>query len=174
MRNLTSGRRNLIRSGGLGLILALSCAIAACGGSAKSQDGIASGGGGKGATAAASASAGSADPAQWTKCLRDNGIDVRDPDPGTGAINLPSESPALTAAMGKCQQYSPAQGSTGAKVGDPEQQQQRIKFAKCMRGQGVDWPDPVAGQPMKLSTQTPGMMAAFQKCTQEVPLDGSK
>lgn len=161
MRKVSSGRRILIRTAGLGLLLAVSCAVAGCGGSAKV------------AAAPASASAGSGDPAKWTKCLRDNGIDVKDPDPGTGEIDLPSDSPALTAAMGKCKQYnSGMSGSTGANPNDPAQAALRRKFAKCMRDQGVDWPDPVAGTPMKLPAQTPEFMAAFQKCNQEVPISG--
>jgi len=176
MRNVTSSRRILIRTAGLGLLLAVSCAVTGCGDSGKSQDGIASGGGnGTATTATASSSAGSDDPAKWTKCLRDNGIDVKDPEPGTGAVQLPDSSPALTAALDKCKQYNSGQsGKTGADPNDPTQQEQRLKFAKCMRDQGVDWADPVAGQPMTMPAQTPEFMAAFQKCTQEVPMDGSK
>jgi hypothetical protein len=175
MRTMTSGRRILFRTAGLGLMLAVSCAMAACGGSGKSQDGIASGGGGTGAAASASPSASGGGPAQWTKCLRDNGIDVKDPDPSTGAVDLPSDSPALTAALGKCKQYnSGTSGSTGLNPSDPKQADQRRKFAKCMRDQGVDWPDPVAGEPMTVPAQTPAMMAAFQKCSQEVPMGGGK
>jgi hypothetical protein len=174
MRNVTSDRRHLIRTAALGLLLSVSCALAGCGDSEGSNDGIASGGG-KGAAPTPSESAGSMDPARWTKCLRDNGIDVKDPDPGTGSVQLPTDSPALTAAMKKCEQYETGQrGSTGAKPDDPKQEAQRRKFAKCMRDQGVDWPDPVAGQGMNMPAQTPEFVAAFQKCTQQVPVDGSK
>jgi hypothetical protein len=174
MRNVTSDRRPLIRTAALGLLLTVSCALAGCGDSGGSTDKVASGGG-TGAAPTPSASAGTKDPAQWTKCLRDNGIDVKDPEAGTGAVQLPAESPALTAAMNKCKQYETVQsGSTGINPNDPKQEAQRRKFGKCMRDQGVDWPDPVAGQGMEVPAQTPELMAAFQKCTQQVPVDGSK
>jgi len=173
MRNVTSHRRPLIRTAVLGLMLTVSCALTGCGDSGGSKDGIPSGGG-TGAAAAPSASAGTKDPAQWTKCLRDNGIDVKDPQAGTGTVQLPAESPALTAAMNKCKQYETGQsGSTGFNPNDPKQEEQRRKFAKCMRDQGVDWPDPVPGQPLEIQ-QTPQIEAAFQKCMQQVPVDGSK
>ena len=174
MRNVTSHRRPLIRTAALGLMLTVSCALAGCGDSGGSKDGIPTGGG----TAVApgpSASAASNDPAQWTKCLRDNGIDVKDPEAGSGSVQLPADSPALTAAMAKCKQYETVQsGSTGVDRNDPKQEEQRRKFAKCMRDQGVDWPDPVPGQGMTVPAQTPELAAAFQKCTQQVPVDGSK
>lgn len=173
MRNVTSHRRPLIRTAALGLMLTVSCALTGCGDSGSSKDGIATGGG-KDAAAAPSASAGTIDPAQWTKCLRDNGIDVKDPQPGTGP-DLPADSPALTAAMNKCKQYETVQsGSTGAKPNDPKQDEQRLKFAKCMREQGIDWPDPVPGQGMVVPPQTPELIAADQKCMKQVPMDGSK
>jgi hypothetical protein len=173
MRDLTSPRRPLIRAAALGLMLTVSCALTGCGDSGGSKDGIPTGGG-KDAAAAPSASAGTKDPAQWTKCLRDNGIDVKDPQPGTGP-DLPADSPALTAAMDKCKQYETVQsGSTGAKPNDPKQEEQRRKFAKCMRDQGVDWADPVPGQGMKVQDESPEFDAAFQKCEQQVPLDGRK
>ncbi|MFI7539917.1 hypothetical protein [Actinoplanes sp. NPDC049599] len=173
MRNVTSNHRPLIRTAALGLILTVSWMLTGCGDSGGSTDGIASGGG-TGATAAPSASAATNDPARWTKCLRDNGIDVKDPEAGGGTVQLPPDSPALTAAMNKCKQYSAGQsGSTGLDPSDPQEAAQRLKFAKCMRDQGVDWPDPVPGQPMQVK-QTPELAAAFQKCMQQVPVDGSK
>jgi hypothetical protein len=174
MRNVASHRRPLIRTAALGLMLTVSCALTGCGDSGGSKDGIPSGGG-PGVAASPRTSAGTNDPAQWTKCLRDNGIDVEDPQAGTGTVQLPAESPALTAAMNKCKQYETGQsGSTGVNPNDPKQEEQRRKFAKCMRDQGVDWPDPVAGQGMKVPAQTPELEAAFQKCVQQVPVDGSK
>ena len=162
-------------SAGLGLILAVSCALAGCGDSGQSQNGVASGGGTPTTVATTEASGGSSDLTTWTKCLRDNGIDVQDPDPGTGRIDLPDDSPALDAAMEKCKQYNTgSSGSTGADPNDPQQMADRRKFAKCMRDSGVDWPDPVAGQPMQVPEQTPQLVAALQKCMQEVPVGGGK
>ncbi|GAA2712008.1 hypothetical protein [Actinoplanes palleronii] len=164
--------RRWIGTATLGLTLSLGM-LAGCGGG-QSDDGVASAGGGTGATPTASAAA-TDDPAKFAACLRDNGVDVKDPEPGTGQVTLPDGGAALDAALKKCQQYgSGAGGSTGADPDDPAQQENRRKFAACMRDEGVDWPDPVPGKPMSLPQQTPQFMAAFQKCTQKVPMDGSR
>lgn len=160
---------------GLGLILAATWALAGCGDSTESRGEVASAGGAPAAVVGSAPPAGDGDVAKWTKCLRDNGIDVRDPEPGTGRIELPGESPALDAAMRKCEQYNTgSSGSTGADPNDPQQAADRRKFAKCMRDSGVDWPDPVPGKPMQVPEQTPQMVAALQKCMQEVPVGGAK
>jgi hypothetical protein len=163
-----------MRTAGIGLVLAGSLALVGCGASGQSQNGVASASG-EGDTkpaATASASSGSEDLTRWTKCLRDNGVDVQDPDSTTGAIKMPGngDGPALQAAMEKCKQYnSGASGSTGVDPNDPEQQQYRLRFAQCMRDKGIDWPDPVPGQPLKAPQVTPQLREAMDRCGREVP-----
>jgi hypothetical protein len=150
-----------MRTAAVGLVLAVSCALAGCGG-----------GDGKRAGAAPSASSGSGDAVKWTQCLRGQGLDVQDPPPG-GMVTLPMDSPALKNAMEKCKQYQTAeQGRTGLDPDDPAQQERRRKFAKCMRDNGVDWPDPVPGQSATAPAMTPQLMDVFNKCSKAVPAPG--
>jgi hypothetical protein len=158
----------LFRSAGLALLLAASCVLAGCTGPDDAGNQVASGNGtGSAADVSATASAGP-DLAKWTKCLRDNGVDVKDPEPG-GAVTLPMDSPATRQALEKCKQYQGGErGSTGFDPNDPEQQEQRRKFAKCMRDAGVDWPDPDPNQQgAPAPALTPQMREAFEKCTKE-------
>jgi hypothetical protein len=151
-----------MRTAVVGLVLAVSCALAGCGG-----------GGGKRPAAVPSASTGPVDTVKWTQCLREHGLDVQDPPPG-GAVTLPMDSPVAKDAMDKCKQYQSAvQGRTGFNPDDPAQQEQRRKFAKCMRDNGVDWPDPVPGQDATVAAMTPQLMDVFNKCSKAVPVTGA-
>jgi hypothetical protein len=159
----------LFRSAGLALLLAANCVLAGCTGPDDAGNQVASGNG----TGAATASSGP-DLAKWTKCLRENGVDVKDPEPG-GVVTLPMDSPATRQALEKCKQYEGGErGSTGFDPNDPEQQEQRRKFAKCMRDAGVDWPDPDPNQQgTTVPALTPQMREAFEKCTKET-MGGSR
>jgi len=158
----------------LGLLLAASCALAGCAGPDPTGNGVASGNGTRAAGGASATASAGPDLAKWTKCLRDNGVDVKDPEPG-GAVTLPMDSAATRSAMEKCKQYEGGQrGSTGFDPNDPAQQEQRREFAKCMRDAGVDWPDPDPNQQgLTLPALTPQMREAFEKCTKEMQ-DGPK
>ena len=162
-----------MRTATAALALAVSCTLAGCGGSGSSTDGVASGGGAKGPTAAATASVADGDVVKWTQCLREHGVDVQDPPPG-GAATLPLDGPGVKDAMDKCKQYqSITQGKTGLDPNDPAQQERRRQFAKCMRADGVDWPDPVAGQQQATApAMTPQLMDVFTKCSKKFPVAG--
>lgn len=124
-----------------------------------------------GGTASASSSQ-SADPSkqlvEFATCMRRNGVDMPDPDVGTdgkiemrmgarggakaaakagdviekGDANHPKLDPNFEKAQQACKEFMPRVGATL----DPEQQAQfqdaMLKFAECMRGEGVDMPDP--------------------------------
>lgn len=161
----------LIRTAGIGLILAAGLVLVGCGDSGQ-QPGVAGGGRKATASATATGSGGTGDPMKWAKCLRDNGVDAKDPDPATGVVALPGDpnSPTLKAAMDKCKQYEAAtRGKTGADPDDPKQQQYRLAFAKCMRDKGIDWPDPIPGKPMQVPQLTPQLRDAMNTCSEEVP-----
>src|SRR5262245_11653243 len=117
-----------------GLLLALSLAVAACGGGGKS-DGVASLGGNDKATATTRASG---DPKQkaltYARCMRQHGIDIPDPKidaQGRMAQQLPAgvgpNDPKFKAADQACKQYAPG-GGEPEKV-DPHAQQQMLAFA---------------------------------------------
>lgn len=161
--------RRSIRTATAGVALAVACALAGCGGSGSSEGGA---GGGR----APSASATAGDVTKWTQCLRQHGVDVQDPPPG-GMVTLPMDGPGVKDAMAKCKQYQTTlQGRTGVDTNDPVQQENRRKFAKCMRDHGVDWADPVPGQQQATApAMTPQLMDIFDKCSKEVPaLGGGK
>ena len=135
-----SQRRAVITVAALALALT---GLTGCGGSDTDDTGIASAGG----TAAPSASAATTgDGLKFAACMRENGIDMPDPDPSSGAGGLQSlrtqniDQTKLNAALQKCQQYRPSGGQ--GNQANPQNQQQLQALAKCMREHGVDVPDP--------------------------------
>jgi hypothetical protein len=118
---------------------------------------------------------------RFAECMRDNGVaDFPDPDASgrmtiDGVLNgssLDPSSPSWKDAIGACKDLQPA-GFTGHKR-SAGQQDAALRFARCMRDNGVeDFPDPAAGQPLVdtnriPSSAEPGGMtilnAAMQKC----------
>jgi hypothetical protein len=120
---------------------------------------------------------------KFAECMRNNGVSgFPDPDASgaltiDGVINGSSIDPnsaAWETAIGACKDLEPS-GFTGTKV-TPEQRTARLKFAQCVRDNGVpDFPDPTQNGPLIdtnriPSTATNGGMsilnAATQKCGQ--------
>jgi hypothetical protein len=85
---------------------------------------------------------------KFTQCLRENGLNVPDPEPGKGPMLKFDKNSGVTQeqvqkAMEACQQYNP-QGQGQA---NPQQEENGRKFAECMRKNGVEkFPDPKPGQ----------------------------
>ncbi len=165
------------------LPLTLGLAIAGC---AKPENGtgVATAGGGgaeAGPTASASAAAVSDDDRrlQFAKCMRENGVDMPDPEPGQGGIRIqrnPGGDPAKTqAAMEKCRSLLP-NGGAAPKL-DAEQVEQLRQLAKCMRENGVpSFPDPEADGTINfqlgsgIKRDDPKFQAAMEKCRADVPI----
>jgi hypothetical protein len=85
---------------------------------------------------------------KFTQCLRENGLNVPDPEPGKGPMLRFDKNSGVTQekvqqAMEACRQYDPqAQGSA-----NPQQQENGRKYADCMRKNGVEkFPDPKPDQ----------------------------
>lgn len=101
----------------------------------------------------------------FTKCMRDNGIDLPDPDPDATGMALPAVKPGDEAkaskAMAACKKFAPA---NIANPDDPAVKAKRAEFAKCMRDHGVDMPDPGAGGSLSLDGSDPQFQAAFKAC----------
>jgi hypothetical protein len=113
--------------------------------------------------------------------MRNNGVS-KFPDPNaSGKLTideiangsaLDPSTPAFKQAISACKDLEPA-GFTGTKR-SPQQQSAALKFAQCVRHNGVnDFPDPVNGQPLVdtyriPSSNQPGGMtilnAAMHKC----------
>jgi hypothetical protein len=118
---------------------------------------------------------------KFAQCMRDNGVkEFPDPDAsGTftldGVINgssLDPESAAWKKAISACKDLEPP-GFTGGKR-SPEQQKAALKFAQCIRDNGVkDFPDPTPDSPLIDTNQIPSanrnggmtiLHAAMRKC----------
>jgi hypothetical protein len=119
-------------------VLALALAVAACAGGDNSDR-------------VASTSPGVGDSTQAdlarARCLRQHGINVPDPRieaNGRTAWQLPAgvspDSPRFKAANQACRQSRPNGGQ--AQRPSPQQQQEMVAFARCMRQHGIDLPDP--------------------------------
>ena len=86
---------------------------------------------------------------KFSKCMRDHGVDMPDPQRvGTGGIKLSGgkinpNDPKTKAAQQACAKYMKV---GGGQTVDPARraqlQQAALDYARCMRAQGVDMPDP--------------------------------
>jgi hypothetical protein len=131
-------------------VLAAGLILTGCGAD-KPDAQVASGSGDPQSTAPGSAPASlSADElaVKFTQCLRENGLNVPDPEPGKGPMLKFDKNSGVTQeqvqkAMEACRQYDP-QSQAGA---NPQQQENGRKFAECMRKNGVEkFPDPKPDQ----------------------------
>jgi hypothetical protein len=118
---------------------------------------------------------------RFAQCMRDNGVSAF-PDPNASGSftidqiangsSVDTSSAAFQQALSACKDQEPA-GFAGTKR-TPQQQENALKFAQCIRENGVpDFPDPTADGPLVdtnriASANQPGGMdllrAAMQKC----------
>lgn len=118
---------------------------------------------------------------KFSQCMRDNGVSqFPDPD-ASGALTMDSvangshvdpNSATFQQALSACRDLEPA-GFTGKKR-SAEQQAAALKFAQCMRDNGVkDFPDPDPNGPLIDTTRIPSaatpdgrtiLHAAMTKC----------
>jgi hypothetical protein len=165
----------------LGLLLVLALAVAACGGGGKSNNGVASLGGDK---ATGTTRAGGSDDRQaalnYARCMRQHGIDMPDPKfdaQGHMALQNPPgvgpDDPKFKAANQACQQYLPNGGAP--QKPNPQEQQQMVQFARCMRQHGINMPDPKPGGGIDVNgdagvnPDSPKFKAAERACQQYQP-----
>ncbi len=160
-------------------VLALVALISACGSSAPAGTGTGTAGTGTG-TGSAGASGGSASSAKrekgvkFAECMRGNGVgDFPDPTANGEFVYGVSVTPAVfDKAVAACKALQPPGSLSGQR--SPRQQSLALKFAQCVRDNGVkDFPDPVNGQPLIDTTKIPSsnppggmsiLNAATQKC----------
>jgi hypothetical protein len=118
---------------------------------------------------------------KFAECMRANGV-TKFPDPdASGQLtidaiandsSLDTNSAAFKQAISACKDLEPP-GFTGGKR-SPEQQKAALKFAQCIRDNGVkDFPDPAPDAPLIDTTRIPSaarpggmsiLNAAMQKC----------
>ncbi len=151
-------------------LIALAAVISGCGSSAPTETG-------GGDAAAANAQKG----VKFAECMRSNGVS-RFPDPNASGkltidavangSGLNTSAPAFKQAVSTCKNLEPT-GFTGSKR-SPQQQQAGLKFAHCVRANGVpDFPDPLPNGPLVDTNRIPSaaqpggmsaLRAAMQKC----------
>jgi hypothetical protein len=120
---------------------------------------------------------------KFAQCMRENGVS-QFPDPDAsgnltidGVLNgssLDPDSPEWQQALDSCKDLQPP-GFTGGGDRNADQQDAALKFAQCIRDNGVaDFPDPAAGQPLIDTNRIPSantaggmsaLNAAMQKCS---------
>ncbi|MBO3737964.1 hypothetical protein [Actinoplanes flavus] len=94
----------------------------------------------------------SADPdarnLRFAQCLREQGLDVPDPEPGKGMtlkFGPDSDQRKVQAAMEACREWAPS-GALGGGAPDPKQEERMREQSQCMRDNGVEaFPDPENG-----------------------------
>lgn len=151
------------------LALAGACSSSDSGGSSDSS--------GSGGSSPAASSTQSASAVAYAECMRKNGVaNFPDPDPNgrirvtTGGQNgLNPNSPEYKAASQKCESLRPA----GMGSSNGQASQQALKYAECMRKNGVpDFPDPSNGGMIKVNKKdldSPDYDKAAQKCHSLLP-----
>ncbi|WBB65942.1 hypothetical protein [Micromonospora sp. WMMD812] len=167
-----------MRRGLFALPLLLALTLSACGASGEEPAVATAGGGGAQAASASPAAQLSDDERRlrFTECMRENGVDVPDPEPGGERLfrfDGKTDPEKVEAAMGKCRQYLP-NGGEKLKL-DPEQVERLRKLAACMRENGVpEFPDPQPDGGIQLrldvvNMKDPKVKAAMEKCRQYAP-----
>lgn len=121
-----------------------------------SSGGGGSGSGGSGSGGADQDTADRDRAVSFAACMRENGVDdFPDPD-AAGAFDygITVSGKVWTTALTACKDLQPP-GSFSANR-SPEQQAAALRFASCMRENGVrDFPDPVNGDPLVDTTKIP-------------------
>ncbi|KAB2350866.1 hypothetical protein [Actinomadura rudentiformis] len=156
--------------------------LAACGGSDDSSggSGAAAGGGSSAAAGGGTAGKGNDQYVKFAQCMRQNGV-PQWPDPVDGTkFRMPHRgavdpnSPQVKAAGRKCRPLAPP-GWDGSSRQDPANQAQMLKYAQCMRKNGVPtFPDPQGGS-LDIgdnNPDSPQFKAAAQKCKSLQPTGG--
>ena len=153
--------------------LTVTLGISACGGSSKAED------------QAAGLDQDDKAELRFARCMREHGVDVPDPR-GAGneptAIRLPkgANPQPLQSAERACRRFlrEAARGKPPSEVQQPEFRDRIIKYARCMRQQGVDMPDPQPGDggvikvgpgPGRVNPESATFRRADQQCRRLLP-----
>jgi hypothetical protein len=148
---------------------ALILATAACGGNTDGKQ-VASVESGTNRTAGTAPADDTARARDFAKCMRDNGVPVQDPDPGTGKLDLGAlrggaDAPTVRKAMQACHDKAPQSITGNSKLTEKQLEAMR-QLARCMRDAGIpfDDPGPDGFEKSSFPTGAPGFAPAMQKC----------
>jgi hypothetical protein len=134
-------------------LLALGLALSGCAGQGGESPTVATAGNGAPAAEESAAPSDEDKAREFAACMREEGVDLPDPQPATGAgpgakggggfaVKVEGgDKEKVNAAMEKCRPLLPNGGEM--KPLTPEQLERQRELAKCMRANGVpDFPDP--------------------------------
>jgi hypothetical protein len=124
----------------------------------------------------------------YAACMREHGIETDDPqfDVSGNLVSKPAFKAALksgegdetfAAAQADCGDYLVAMKPALDPALQAEQTEAALRFAACMRDQGLDWPDPAAdgskfaGSDVKVDKKSPEFQAAFEVCNEELAVE---
>jgi hypothetical protein len=138
--------------------------------------------------ASPSASAGAADFGTFFQCLRQHGVNVPDPAPGTPVaidawMGQQAQQPGFGDSVRACEQLMPT-GPGGRRPAEPNAQQleQYRAFAICMRAHDIEVSDPEPSGNMRVGGRLanvtraqlendPGYQAAYAACKDKLPTE---
>lgn len=116
----------------------------------------------------------------FAECMRENGIDFPDPGSGGGLIigpdsDIDPEDPDFKAAEAECKPILDEAEKSMPKPSEEELAKMRdsmLAFARCMRGEGIDFPDPEFGEGGRMEAplgdhDDPDFREAAEKCSKE-------
>ncbi|GAA1094443.1 hypothetical protein [Nocardiopsis metallicus] len=107
----------------------------------------------------------------FAACMRDNGVDMPDPEPDGGMIALPAmgEDDEFEAAMEACEGLLPVDENAPS---DEERFETDLRMAQCLRENGIDVEDPEPGMGIALPVdpEDDEHMAALTRCSDEAGL----
>ncbi len=142
-------------------LIAVAVLISACGSTAPASTATGSGGGGGGGNITTNHEK----AVKFAECMRNNGVSAFPDPPASGSLtidgivngsSLDPNSAAFTQAISACRELEPP-GFTGQKA-TPQQTDARLKFAQCMRDNGVsDFPDPTPNGPLIDTNRIPSL-----------------
>lgn len=159
----------------LSLGLAAMLTLAACGGASDGPSAQSTGGGGGGPNIGAKG-LNTDQLVTYAKCLRRHGLNV--PDPKAGQQYKDWIASAMNASGGRRIGQTPAGKACQSKVpaqfrdqgSNPQAQDKMLKFAQCIRSNGVDMPDPRGGKLDfgRVNRNSPQFKQAASKCRTEL------
>lgn len=120
---------------------------------------------------------------QHARCMREHGVDVPDPKPGQGGVVIvgPGDRPADPEAGRRAEEACAKhlRDVPPPKMSEEEKQEMRdaaLAHARCMREQGIDFPDPkfspdggITVEGRGLDPNSPKMRAANEACAKHLP-----
>jgi hypothetical protein len=165
------------------LAAALLAALAAGCGTQQSGTGVASVTATSATPASAPTATATADPQEqgrkFAQCMREHGVPMEDPQPdGSGGLAVMAQKGAdgkTKEAIEACRHLSPFKDR---KELSPDDVEKLREFAKCMRENGVDMPDPnpdgtFGGGAGNIKRDDPAFQKAFEACRGSFPKTGA-